>query len=1091
MTEEQTEKPPRRRRARRFGLWLLLSTALLAAVFMLAVLSLTERTLTVPDWVTARVESRLNAALAPASASMGALDVEFSRQNPPRVVIRDLLLSDLNGRPLVQVPEVRATLAGDAMMKGGFELRSLELTGAHFLLRRDENGEFDLALGETVEVVEAPTIAQVLEQIDAAFEVPALSNVEYIAADALELTYIDARAGREWHIFDGLWALSQDDESVDMQLFFTLGADQGTQSEVAITFDKVKGELTSNMSTNFSDLPAADIATQSPALAFLSVVEAPISGAVRTGVNADGALAPLSAALEIGAGALRPAQGAAPIRFDSGKAYFSYAPDKAKITISEMSLRSAAMSASAEGHAYLRDQVNGWPTSMVTQMQLRALELTPEGVFAEPARFDSGAVDMKLTLDPFAVTLGQVQLADLEGAQYRGAGKISAGADGWQVAMDMQLDQITEATLLGMWPVSLVPKTRAWVASNVHGGHIHDVKAAIRLKPGTDPVANLSYEFKNATVRFLKTMPPVENGVGYSAIADNSFTLVVESGQVTAPEGGLVEAAGTIVRVPDIRQRPAQGEITLKTDSSVQAMLSLLDVPPLEIMSRAGQGTDLAEGRAQVEALLKLPLIKKVQPQDVDYTVTGVLRDLRSDKLVKGKVLAARTLDLRADTTEVTIGGQATLDGVPVRGIWSQPIGPERKGQSRVEGTIALSQATVDAFKIGLPKGAVSGEGVADVTLALTRGEPARFNLSSDLNRVGLSLPSIGWSKPRNATGRLEVAGTLGAVPQVETLEVAASGLEAQGGRVQLRADGSLEALQFERVKLDGWLDAPVRITGQGPGQAVRTAVTGGSIDLRRSSLLSGGTGGGTGAQIDLALDRLTVTDKISLRNVNGVLLSRGGLRGDLTATIGGAPFSLALTPSEQGTAIRVRSSNAGAVLRGAGVFKQSDGGEMNLSLVPQAGQGVYKGRLLVSNTRVKDAPALAELLSALSIVGLLEMMTGEGLVFSTVDLRFDLTPGGLTVRSGSAVGPSMGISMEGIYDFGRNWLDMQGVVSPIYVVNSVGRVISKRGEGLFGFNYAIKGDAAAPRVRVNPLSIFTPGIFREIFRSPPPELPQ
>ena len=48
---------------------------------------------------------------------------------------------------------------------------------------------------------------------------------------------------------------------------------------------------------------------------------------------------------------------------------------------------------------------------------------------------------------------------------------------------------------------------------------------------------------------------------------------------------------------------------------------------------------------------------------------------------------------------------------------------------------------------------------------------------------------------------------------------------------------------------------------------------------------------------------------------------------------------------------------------------------------------------------------------------------------------------------------------------------------------------MSKRGEGLFGFNYSLGGTADAPQVSVNPLSILTPGLFREIFRSPPPVL--
>jgi hypothetical protein len=70
--------------------------------------------------------------------------------------------------------------------------------------------------------------------------------------------------------------------------------------------------------------------------------------------------------------------------------------------------------------------------------------------------------------------------------------------------------------------------------------------------------------------------------------------------------------------------------------------------------------------------------------------------------------------------------------------------------------------------------------------------------------------------------------------------------------------------------------------------------------------------------------------------------------------------------------------------------------------------------------------------------------------------------------------------------------MDMQGVVSPIYMLNAIGRLVSPRkGEGLVGFNFNIRGSVDKPRVAVNPLSVFTPGLFREIFRRPPPKVSQ
>jgi hypothetical protein len=79
---------------------------------------------------------------------------------------------------------------------------------------------------------------------------------------------------------------------------------------------------------------------------------------------------------------------------------------------------------------------------------------------------------------------------------------------------------------------------------------------------------------------------------------------------------------------------------------------------------------------------------------------------------------------------------------------------------------------------------------------------------------------------------------------------------------------------------------------------------------------------------------------------------------------------------------------------------------------------------------------------------------------------------------------------MEGIYDMARDRLDMQGVFSPAYALNSIGQIFTRRGEGLVGLTYTMRGPARSPQVSVNPLSALTPGMFREIFRAAPPRLP-
>ena len=195
------------------------------------------------------------------------------------------------------------------------------------------------------------------------------------------------------------------------------------------------------------------------------------------------------------------------------------------------------------------------------------------------------------------------------------------------------------------------------------------------------------------------------------------------------------------------------------------------------------------------------------------------------------------------------------------------------------------------------------------------------------------------------------------------------------------------------------------------------------------------------------------------------------------------------LAPAKGGTAIRLKSDNAGGVIRDAGLTPNAQSGTLDIVLNPVAGApaGVYDGQFLIKGIRLRKAPIMADLLDAISVVGLLDQLRGPGILFNTVDGRFRLTPNQLILRQAAAVGGSLGVSADGIYDFRVKKLDFSGVVSPIYFVNAIGSVVSRRGEGLFGFNYRMTGSSEDPKVSVNPLSILTPGIFRDIFRRSPP----
>ena len=61
--------------------------------------------------------------------------------------------------------------------------------------------------------------------------------------------------------------------------------------------------------------------------------------------------------------------------------------------------------------------------------------------------------------------------------------------------------------------------------------------------------------------------------------------------------------------------------------------------------------------------------------------------------------------------------------------------------------------------------------------------------------------------------------------------------------------------------------------------------------------------------------------------------------------------------------------------------------------------------------------------------------------------------------------------------------MDFEGVFSPVYLINGIGQIFSRAGEGLVAFNFTLRGTPDSPEVGVNPLSALTPGGFRDLFR--------
>lgn len=1101
-TENDSRKteggPAKSRPYRRAALWVAAVFGVPLTVLALATIGLLwyakGQTFAAPDWLKERVETRIATMVSNMSIRFEDITLAVSDQWQPSLHLTELTIQPREGDAFT-LSDVTGSFDLAALMDRKIRPRTISVTGTQLHFQRDAQGVYGVAFGALGEKSDGdgdgPRGAPAREAGDAILSLselldhPSFSSLRRIEGTSLSLRYEDRRSGRVWTVDGGRLELSRDGDDLHLRGDFAVlgGRAYATTADISI-----QGQMHSraiNLALRVEDAAARDIATQSAGLAWLGVLDAPISGALRVSSDEDGTIGPLYGTLQIGAGNLAPGETRDPVPFQSARTYFQYDPASLTLRFDELSLVSAWVETNAEGRIVLDQVTNGIPGSMTGQLRITELVTNPAGLYPVPLYLEGAEAEMRVNLDPFRLEVGRLDLRD-RGQTLSINGWFEAEPEGWDVSLTARTDTLTADDVLELWPAAAASKTREWVARNVLDGRVRNVQLGLRSLPTSRPDIMLGFDFENLITTFMPTMPPIEAASGHAELRGDRFVITADDGWLYAPGGEGLKIAGTSFVYENTRVKQGPAKVYVKADGPLTDVLTLIDQEPLQLLTKAGRSPDLATGTASVTAELGFRLIKKLPPDQIQASYSARLTDVQSTSIVPGQTLTSPELRIKGARDRISATGTAMLGTIPVSGTWEADLVPGGGGRSHVDGVVTVSAALSDQLKLGLPPGTIGGQGPAKIRLDFQKGHPPTFKASSTLAGISVAVAPLNYNLSAAQTGVFEIEGQLTTPPTVDRISLDAPGLEA-AGTISMRSGGDgLEAARFNRVRIGGWLDAPVVLTGRGKNVPPKVSVTGGSVDLTKMDL---GKPSGEGGPMTVTLDRLRISEGITLRGMRGDFTNKGGLSGQFVGTLNGAaPINGTVVPTRNGSAVRVSSDNAGAALAAAGLLKKGRGGTLDLTLNPVGPKGTYDAKLKIDEIWIQDAPAMASLLSSLSVVGLLEQMSGNGILFNTAEADFRLTPSQVILRSASAVGASMGVSMDGIYDLGRKTMDMQGVVSPIYVINGIGRIFSRnKGEGLIGFNYSLAGPVAKPRVQVNPLSLFTPGMFREIFRRPPP----
>ena len=950
-------------------------------------------------------------------------------------------------RPIAVVPEMALSLNGRALLAGILAPNSIRLYRPEIALVRNEAGELQFGIGGAPDANGEGSATEVVRLIkDALMGVPDPArpgrHLQNFAIKGAVVTVEDKALGTTWRAPDVNLQIRRvaDGLTADGRIAVEIGGEQGTV-EVKAGYhrgqnDAVDGEL------RLSNIRLAPLARLGGALTELAALDLPLSGTVRAQGDLAGTVRGLSFDLAGGAG---------------------------RFVLPQPVAASYAITAAA-----LRGRVG-------------------EGM-------------KRLDLDELMIDLGGP------------VATVSAMVDGLGGETVVKAEGVLRNTPVDMvpslWPKGLADDARDWVAPNLTKGFVPEARitASVRSPSGRfDDVVieHLGGELnpEGVTVDYLHPMPPAKNVSAICTFDTKAFRIALKGGELF----GLRLKDG-FVHLTGLDQYDQFADIELQINGPATDALRLIDHKPLRFATALGIEPSKIGGDAVSKTRLKFPLLKSLALEDVDVKAHASVRGASIPAVLMGLDLTQGQLELDVDGKGLDASGPVVLGATPVDMKWRENFAV-KTAPFRSRYTIRAASVSEDERRrLGLDgppfvapytAGPVGGE----VTATLIDGGRGDVEAHVDLAGATMELPGLGWRKEAGSPGTADVLVRLdkGKVASVPRFSVQAGDLATRGS-ASFNGEGQVKRVDFAKA-VYGRTDGEGSLTFHPGEPGLDIAFKGASFDAK-PVIAANKTADGVPRKkkdedklppmsIAASVKTLWLSDAGSLGNATASLQRNAEDWRNVTVkgSVGqGKSFALVLQPGgPKRRSLSILSDDAGAVSRAFDFYNDLSGGKLEITAQFDDSKDTQplNGTIQISDYHVRNAPALARLLTVAALSGIVDLLQGEGVGFSTLEAPFTLTDGLLEVRDARAYGPALGITGRGQIDLDHGRLALEGTVVPAYVINSVlgkipvvGWLVTggEKGGGFFAFNYGMKGSTANPDVTVNPLSVLTPGFLRNLF---------
>jgi hypothetical protein len=1098
------------------------------------------------------IESAIADELAGPRVKIESVALSLNDRGLIQFELQNVRVSDEGGEVLVAAPSVAVSLSKTALLRGHIAVESLDLTSARLVLFYADDGSLSLKFSSgTTAMVPGMTkpssgVAHGLPpgsppSAGAALDVdaPLLGRIDIVKV----LAEASARARRRdtagaylrevglrsaTVVIDNgrsktIWHVPELD--VDLNHRRTRSSIAGRAKietpdgawELTVRSYEHASEKALKLALAVDGLVPRSLALAFPHLLALEGIDLPVSAEAQLDLATTGELRSGAITVRASSGNLAlPGPKATPMKIVGGQMQLAYDGETRTLNILPSELTWGEGRIKLEGSFVHTTQgadgprwtfkikaTEGWVAADAkAPMRLPIDELSAVGFIApEHAR---------IALQRFVIRAG--------GAEASAHGEISDIGGAVQARLDGKIGAMPVTLFKTLWPSWLAPQSRLWAAQKltdgeVDGGTFKIVRAGAKAQGGWTPVGDgdrftLALEGSNLRLAAMDGWPALEVPRALLRVEGSSLEITVPEAVQAAGDGRQLTLKGTFsTDIGDTLSR--SGRLAVKALGPLSLVIDIVKQEAPDALKDLGISLAGSDGAVEGNVTIEVPL--EPQPLLSKAAVEGKLRivDAKLPKVLGNRDVQGINVDVDISPSAFEAKGKFLIGNVPATLNWQHVYGAPADKQPPLRIAAALYDA--ERIELGLDiNDIIRGEAVVEVAVTQDLNGGFRVHLRADLANAELMLESLGWRKPvgRRAALELDIVKGTGAYP----LELRNFRLEGDGiallGWMGMDEDMRVREYRFPQFSLDvvSNFEARGKLRDDNVWEVTAKGPTFDGRDLFKSFFfVPTEKADHERPGLDLHAEFGTVLGffETSARNVRLSMQKRHHklTQLEMRAGLAGGKYLEAVVRPDAGRAryLIAKSNDAGQVFKLVGFLPHALGGDLNLEVN-------IDGKGAAERTGILQVRTFYLLGDAVSVEGVAgpggrkRAVVREKIEFDLLKVPFSVGAGQFVMRSAGIKGPLMSATMNGGIDFRTKRVQLTGTFTPLAAVNQMFSDIPLLGdlltgpnrEGVFAWNFGVKGGLENPEIIVNPFSGVAPGFTREMFpiipeESPPP----